>query len=77
MNKRIENDKAEWLRDYIRPETTEKEIVHRLLQLTTAEGGDRPAVSLAFFDLQLEQLCGQISAGAERAIVGILCNARQ
>jgi len=57
------------LGEYIRPQTTEQEIIHRLLQLTTAEGGDRPAVSLAFFDLPLEQLCGQISAGAERAIV--------
>ena len=62
-------DRSEWLKEYISPETTEKEILHRLLQLTTAEGGDRPAVSLAFFDLPLEQLCGQISAGAERAIV--------
>ena len=69
MRELIDGDNDKWLEEYISPETTEQEILHRLLQLTTAEGGDRPAVSLAFFDLPLEQLCGQISAGAERAIV--------
>lgn len=68
MRKLIERD-GKWLEEYISPETSEEGILNRLLQLTTAEGGDRPAVSLAFFDLPLEQLCGQISAGAERAIV--------
>jgi len=57
------------LEEYVKPETTEEQILDELLRLTTAEGGDRPAVSLAFFDLPLEQLSGQISAGAERAIV--------
>ena len=57
------------LEPYVRPETTEQDILDELLRLTTAEGADRPEVSLAFFDLPLEQLCGQISAGAERAIV--------
>jgi len=41
-----------------------------LLGLTTTqalEKTDRP--HLAFFDLPLEQLCGQISVGAERAII--------
>ncbi len=60
---------APWLGEYIKPDTTEEDILHRLLQLTTAEGEDRPSVSRAFFDMPLEQLCGQISAGAERAIV--------
>lgn len=67
MTKRI--TLTPYLTDYIRPETTEELILHNLLQLTTAEGGDRVTVSRAFFDLPLEQLCGQISAGAERAIV--------
>ena len=57
------------LEEYVKPETTEEQILDELLRLTTAEGGDRSAVSLAFFDLPLEQLSGQISAGAERAIV--------
>ena len=68
MRQRIETDGL-WLDKYIGPDTTEKQILDRLLQLTTAEGSARPAVSRAFFDLPLEQLCGQISAGAERAIV--------
>ena len=67
MRKRIEKEGV-WLEKYIRRATT-TQILHRLLQLTTAEGGDRPRVSRAFFDLPLEQLCGQISAGAERAII--------
>jgi len=66
MQSRIEQ--SPWLESYVKYQSPQ-EILHRLLQLTTAEGGDRPAVSLAFFDLPLEQLCGQISAGAERAIV--------
>src|SRR5262245_58006991 len=72
MQKHIESDA--WLKAYIKPDTTEEDILHTLLQLTTAEGGDRPEVSQAFFDLPLEQLCGQISAGAERAIVDPMAN---
>src|SRR5215218_5044194 len=61
---RVRAEDLKPLGPYVMPETTEQQILDELLRLTTAEGRNRPAVSLAFFDLPLEQLCGQISAGA-------------
>jgi hypothetical protein len=44
-------------------------VVHLLDLATTGSRQDVTRADLAFFDLPLEQLCGQVSVGAERAII--------